>query len=81
MPPLTLTLTLTLTRTRTRTRTLTLTESSLYFFFRSIRQDLAVQHIKNEFTVKVYETHAKLCLEVGDIGEYNQCQSQVSLAP
>ncbi|KAI8911175.1 SAC3/GANP/Nin1/mts3/eIF-3 p25 family-domain-containing protein [Entophlyctis helioformis] len=33
--------------------------------FKSLRQDLTVQRIKNEFTVQ------------GDLGEYNQCQAQL----
>jgi len=44
---------------------------------RSVRQDLMVQHVRNEFAVEVYETNAKLAIENKDYAEFNVCQTQL----
>jgi hypothetical protein len=38
---------------------------------------MVIQHIKNDFTIKVYETNARIALECHDINQFNQCQSKL----
>lgn len=47
--------------------------------FKSIRQDLIIQMIRNNFSVKVYETNAILSIENHDLDQFNQCQNELSI--
>lgn len=44
---------------------------------RSIRQDMVLQRINDEFAIEVYQTHSKIALENHDITQFHQCQIQL----
>jgi SAC3 family protein LENG8/THP3 len=44
---------------------------------KSIRQDLTVQHIRNAFTVQVYEENFKMSLFENDIIQVKHCQANL----
>ncbi|CAG9465464.1 unnamed protein product [Pedinophyceae sp. YPF-701] len=46
---------------------------------KAMRQDCAVQGVRTELTVRIYEAHARAALSYGDTGEFNACQSQLAL--
>ncbi|CDR97521.1 hypothetical protein, conserved [Babesia bigemina] len=45
--------------------------------FRSIRQDVQVQHLSGPFVVKLYAANARIALVHGDLDQFNQCQTQL----
>ncbi|KAK2196085.1 bifunctional SAC3-GANP-THP3 [Babesia duncani] len=45
--------------------------------FRSIRQDIQVQHLRSSFVVNLYATNARIALIHGDLDQFNQCQTQL----
>lgn len=40
---------------------------------KSIRQDLVIQAVTDEFALEVYETNARWCLENNDVAEFKRC--------
>lgn len=44
---------------------------------KAVRQDIVVQRLVSPLAVRAYEAHARIAAEVGDAGEFNQCQTQL----
>lgn len=42
---------------------------------KAMRQDATVQSLRGKLPVQIYEAHARACLEHGDSGGFNQCQT------
>ena len=42
---------------------------------KAMRQDATVQSLKGKLPVQIYEAHARACLEHGNSGDFNQCQT------
>ena len=44
---------------------------------KALRQDVQVQGLRNDTATRIYEFHARLAIEHGDMGEFNRCQTQL----
>jgi hypothetical protein len=45
---------------------------------KSIRQDLVIQAVNDEFALEVYETNARWCLEYDDLPEFKRCLLRIN---
>ena len=51
--------------------------STLLDQYKSIRQDLTVQHVESRLALDVYKSNARASLSASDFGEFNVCLKQV----